>query len=249
MGAGVRAFIDPATGELTAHPTRAQLERFALQARSSSSSRSVVGLRPFELGRGGRGLNLQGRFQTALRVERGEDGNLYQTCGDPTHDGEPHSRRPRDQPANRRAGAVMRARAVAAVMSFALALGAAPAWSADVHGTLRLDPDVPVGADPVGRLRLYAPDPVDPGSSLSHWDLPATPDLLMEPFIAPGAPIGETDLSIEQLRDIGWMSGTSNLVVHIEDTPGEGFLVPGKSRRSTPRRDRARRRDLGWPDP
>jgi hypothetical protein len=89
--AGVRAFIDPATGKLTANPTRAQLERRALQARSSISSRSVVGLRSFELARGGRGLNLQGRFQTSLRVERGKDGNFYQTCGDPTHDGEPHS--------------------------------------------------------------------------------------------------------------------------------------------------------------
>ena len=44
----------------------------------------------------------------------------------------------------------------------------------NVQGTLRVDPDVPLGADPAGRLRLYAPDPVDPGSSISHWDLPAT---------------------------------------------------------------------------
>lgn len=89
--AGVRAFVDPATGKLTTNPTRAQLQSLALQARSASWSRSVVGLRPFELSRGGRGLDLQGRFQTALRVERGEDGNFYQTCGDPGHDREPHS--------------------------------------------------------------------------------------------------------------------------------------------------------------
>lgn len=73
--AGVRAFIDPATGELTANPDPAQLQRLTLQARASSVSRSVVGLRPFGLSRGGRGLNLHGRFQTALRVERGADGN------------------------------------------------------------------------------------------------------------------------------------------------------------------------------
>lgn len=89
--AGVRAFIDPATGELTASPTQTQLEHRALQARSSSVSRSVIGLRPFELSRGGRGLNLQGRFQTSLRVERGADGNFYQTCGDPAHDQKPHA--------------------------------------------------------------------------------------------------------------------------------------------------------------
>jgi hypothetical protein len=121
----------------------------------------------------------------------------------------------------------MTPRLIAVAASLALALAAAPAWSADVHATLRIDPDVPLGADPAGRLRLYAPNPVDPGSSLSHWDLLATPDLLMEPFMAPGAPIGETDLSVEQLRDIGWMSGSSTLVVHIEDSPGEGFMEPG----------------------
>ena len=96
--AGLRAFIDPATGKLTSNPTRAQLERRSLQARTATSSRSVIGLRPFELGRGGRGLDLQGRFQTSLRVERGADGNLYQTCGDPTHTGEPHSHTHRTTP-------------------------------------------------------------------------------------------------------------------------------------------------------
>lgn len=121
----------------------------------------------------------------------------------------------------------MKPRALSAAVSFAVALASAPAWSANVQGALRLDPDVPLGADPAGRLRLFAPNPVDPGSSISHWDLPATPDLLMEPYIAPGAPIGETDLTIEQLRDIGWMAGSSSVVVQIADAPGEGFLVPG----------------------
>src|SRR5262245_2839326 len=112
-------------------------------------------------------------------------------------------------------------------LALAFALAAAPVWSASVHGTLRTDPDVPLGADPAGRLRLYAPDPVDPGSSISHWDLPATPDLLMEPFIGPGAEIGELDLTVEQLEDIGWSPGSSRIVVHYRDAPGTGFLAPG----------------------
>jgi hypothetical protein len=99
--AGLRAFIDPATGKFTTTPTRAQIDRLALEARSATLSRSVSGLRPFELSRGGRGLNLQGRFQTALRVVRGADGRLYQTCGDPAHD---HTTNPHHESASSEGG-------------------------------------------------------------------------------------------------------------------------------------------------
>jgi|SRR5688572_3783315 len=88
--AGVRAFVDPETGELTGNPTRAQLQRQILEQRAISLSRSTTGLRPFELSRGGRGLNLQGRFQTAMRVERGADGSLHVTCGAGHEDGHSH---------------------------------------------------------------------------------------------------------------------------------------------------------------
>jgi hypothetical protein len=88
--AGVRAFIDPTTGELTANPSPEQLRRMALAPRAALS-RSMVGLRPFELGGGGRGVNLQGRFASALRVQVATDGSFHMTCGDPAHDGEPHS--------------------------------------------------------------------------------------------------------------------------------------------------------------
>jgi hypothetical protein len=117
-----------------------------------------------------------------------------------------------------------RPRLALALLGLALAL---PARGANVDASMHLDPSVPLGADPAGRLRLYAPDPVDPGSSISHWDLSATPDLLMEPFIAPSTPIGEMDLTIELLRDIGWSTGNSNLIVHYLDQQGEGFFAPG----------------------
>ncbi|MCI0584710.1 MAG: hypothetical protein L0227_17780, partial [Chloroflexi bacterium] len=95
-----------------------------------------------------------------------------------------------------------------------------------VAATLAVDPDFLAGADASGRLRLFAPDPVDPGSSISHWDAVATPDLLMEPAISGGVAIGDLDLTLDQLRDIGWSPGSSNVVVHFRDAQGEGFFAP-----------------------
>ncbi len=42
---------------------------------------------------------------------------------------------------------------------------------------------VRAGADTLGRARLYAPFPVAPGSSISHYDTVASRNLLMEPAI------------------------------------------------------------------
>jgi hypothetical protein len=80
--AGARAVIDPATGKLTSNPSQAQLQQMALASRSAASSRSMAGLQPFELRHGGRGVNLQGRFNTAVRVERLADGSFHMTCGE-----------------------------------------------------------------------------------------------------------------------------------------------------------------------
>ncbi len=52
-------------------------------------------------------------------------------------------------------------------------------------------------------LRLYAPASWDEGSSVSHWDDTAAPNLLMEPF-ATGATKGYTDLTTCALYDMGW---------------------------------------------
>jgi len=61
------------------------------------------------------------------------------------------------------------------------------------------------GADSARRPLLYAPDPLSPGSSVSHWDTSAFPNLLMEPFISPDLTHG-LDLTLPLLRDIGWFS-------------------------------------------
>jgi len=59
---------------------------------------------------------------------------------------------------------------------------------------------------PGGHVRLYAPTTWDDGSSVSHWDTTASPNLLMEPY-ATGSTRGYTDLTTCVLYDIGWTGG------------------------------------------
>jgi PA domain len=76
-----------------------------------------------------------------------------------------------------------------------------------VNVTLTVDPTVFAGADPLGRALLYTPNPVAPGSTISHWDTSAFPNQLMEPAI--NADLTHSveppqDLTLKQLRDVGW---------------------------------------------
>lgn len=60
------------------------------------------------------------------------------------------------------------------------------------------------GAFSEGFLRMHAPDPLEQGSSVSHWALgPWT--LLMEPSLS-GALFDEVDLTIDLFGDIGWQT-------------------------------------------
>jgi hypothetical protein len=84
------------------------------------------------------------------------------------------------------------------------------AWRAAIPNVviqLRADQTQLLGTDALGRVRLFAPDPIQQGSSISHFDSVATKNLLMEPSInfdlthnlrAPD------DLTVELMRDIGW---------------------------------------------
>jgi len=54
-----------------------------------------------------------------------------------------------------------------------------------------------------GLVRLYAPNPVAPGSSVSHYDTAASPNLLMEPAIT-NSLTSDLDLSDDLMEDIGW---------------------------------------------
>lgn len=74
---------------------------------------------------------------------------------------------------------------------------------AGVLVTLSLDPSVRSGADPGGRALLFATDPSQPGSSISHFDDIAFPNLLMEPNINDDLPHA-VDLTLPLLLDLGW---------------------------------------------
>lgn len=54
-----------------------------------------------------------------------------------------------------------------------------------------------------GSVQLFAPTSLQSGSSLSHFDKAAFPNLLMEPAITTGLPL-HLDLTRQQMRDIGW---------------------------------------------
>lgn len=70
---------------------------------------------------------------------------------------------------------------------------------------LGTDPTKLSGTDSSGRLKLYAPAVVSAGSSVSHFDTSATPNLLMEPFI--NSDLDQSlDLTIPLMREIGWFS-------------------------------------------
>ncbi len=57
------------------------------------------------------------------------------------------------------------------------------------------------GVHPSGHVEMYAPDPFEGGSSVSHWNTNLTPNELMEPFDAPFS----TDIVTTPLfKDEGW---------------------------------------------
>jgi hypothetical protein len=60
------------------------------------------------------------------------------------------------------------------------------------------------GLTPGGHVRLYAPATYDSSSSVSHWDLSATPDLVMEPRYSRNTG-SHTDLATCVFYDLGWV--------------------------------------------
>ncbi|MFI5180851.1 MAG: PA domain-containing protein [Thermoanaerobaculia bacterium] len=73
--------------------------------------------------------------------------------------------------------------------------------------TIGLDPSRAAGMNSSGQMLLYAPNPVQAGSNVSHWDTSCSPNLLMEPVINNDLPIG-VDITPDALRDIGWFGTT-----------------------------------------
>lgn len=66
------------------------------------------------------------------------------------------------------------------------------------------------GADNAGRVRLYAPTVYAAGSSISHFDTVASPNLLMEPSITSTLrSSANVDLTAAYFEDIGWKTELS----------------------------------------
>ena len=95
-----------------------------------------------------------------------------------------------------------------------------------VNATLRTDPAVLAGADSSGRALLFSTNPIQSGSSISHWDSIASPNLLMEPNINQDLSHG-VDLTLPLLRDIGWfpdldLDGVTDALDNCPNVPNPG---------------------------
>ena len=71
-----------------------------------------------------------------------------------------------------------------------------------VTGSLSYDNTTLAGTNG-GFVRMNAPDPVVPGSSVSHWTPDTFPNLLMEPSLNTSL-FDEVDLTTALFKDIGW---------------------------------------------
>ncbi len=66
------------------------------------------------------------------------------------------------------------------------------------------------GRDPLsGHVEMYAPNPIEPGSSVSHFSTSLSPDEAMEPFYV--GPKHDPGLALDLMFDIGWNCGNGAL--------------------------------------
>lgn len=90
--------------------------------------------------------------------------------------------------------------------------------SGAVHVTIALDPLHRSGASNAGKLLMYAPNPDQPGSSVSHWDVSASPNLLMEPAINADL-TASVDLTYHAFVDLGWFPQLAAVTEPNADAP------------------------------
>jgi hypothetical protein len=84
------------------------------------------------------------------------------------------------------------------------------------------------GRDPNGHVEMYAPNPLDPGSSVSHFSPSLSPDQLMEPSFT-GA-THDVGLARALMQDIGWSTtlppgATTNPAPSVPSSGGSGCLI------------------------
>jgi len=79
--------------------------------------------------------------------------------------------------------------------------------SAGLNATLLLDNSALSGVDAQGRALMFTPNPIQSGSSVSHWDTSLYTNQLMEPNISGDllhSVAIPADLTGSQMRDVGW---------------------------------------------
>ncbi|MCU1228517.1 MAG: protease-associated domain protein [Acidobacteria bacterium] len=100
-----------------------------------------------------------------------------------------------------------------------------PQLAGSLNGTIQVDSTFRSGADAAGNVRLYTPCVTLLGSSVSHWDVVASPNLLMEPSINTDL-AHVLDLTINELIDIGWSTSSQAPAEPLPPT-GRQFLKRG----------------------
>jgi len=85
-----------------------------------------------------------------------------------------------------------------------------------VNVTLGFDNSVISGTDVAGRVKLYSPNPFESGSSVSHFDVSALPNLLMEPAINTNLS-NTVDLTLSHFVDLGWRDDCATVSVAISE--------------------------------
>ena len=83
-----------------------------------------------------------------------------------------------------------------------------------VNASLALDPSTLAGTNS-GCIRMYAPNPLEPGSSVSHFTTEAFPNLLMEPALNKTI-FDSVDLTLPLYRDIGWKTNFQD-IIYVDD--------------------------------
>lgn len=97
-----------------------------------------------------------------------------------------------------------------------------------VQVALVVDPSKLQGADDAGRPRLFMPNPVQPGSSGSHYDSAMLPNALMEPAINSTLfSAFNIDITPNLLHDTGWSLNGGNAMIGGCDTSIDVVDVAG----------------------
>ena len=95
-----------------------------------------------------------------------------------------------------------------------------------VNATLGQDNAAPLAGTNAGCVRLFAPNPVQSGSSVSHFHSDAFPNLLMEPTLNTSI-FNKVDLTLPLFQDIGWnMSPEDILFIDGFDASPCNFVQP-----------------------